>query len=956
MDGRQSKRDDHKFVIENKYFVAEGQPSNEDHNAALNLKRLQEMFADCLDADVVEMVFSECAMNVEKSLESLLVLSHESNGRANNGGLSLERTVDNSNEGRVHVQKTDFASVVKNKSNAMNVKTKSTSSSVNVCNPVDEITKCIKQNIKVLVLMRGLPGSGKSTLANQLVRSTNGAVYSTDDFFTSKNSIYQYDWSRIEEAHQWNQVRTLNAILEGITPIFIDNTNLEEWEMRPYLIMGYDNGYKLCLLEPNTVWKFKTGHLARCNKHAISKDKIERMKERFDLNITVEKMIENLKKYRKHEVQNAERSTCNEKVKTEEEEAPSKIDLDLLMVLNQNNTDSESSSRNTSEHGSFVSQETFWEKDDEFMYSDVRNTECRSTSETSENFSQPKAQRQKKSKQTSAWGHTNGEVVEDCSNVSPQTQSKGLLGSISTHNNWEFPPFPVESCNDVEKDNSVSRFVYNNCVSTQTESMDWALLEMKQSGFGKIENMSPEIPDVANYTKDDVIALPLNKNLRVIKIDRGTLTCDVPGDLTFDEKVAKLGKQFNKATESHIREVLSACHEDIDWAFNLLSEFSDEHFTEMTETRPDYLNTSDLNDKGVAQFVLRLEPAFCEQLQKAFGSVTENSITHDEGVVAISHGVAKLLHHLWKKSLKQNSFDNLLNEKLKKGGDVSVQLEQQNAKSSKQVPINLMETPKSSLKEIMDLEMALNLSWNEYYSCENDNSDAYKNLLSTKLKREQLFKTYPGIERQVLDELFEANAFKLRETISVIDQSLGVSAELSAGTEVWVAAEEVSTKTRVKSCTQFNTSIPKSDESEKQQDEELQDIRNRMYQFCKKRKELFEKARESYAGKKYAVASFYSNQARDYQNKIDTASKQVIHNILSATTSNELDLHGLHSSEVLMTVSTYLRLKMEELKRSKLKKIDVDIITGWGAHSTFAPRIKPMVLNYLQSKPKEQYR
>jgi len=65
---------------------------------------------------------------------------------------------------------------------------------------------------KVLYMMRGVSGSGKSTLARRL--GEGGAIFSTDDFFTSGGK-YEFDRSVIGRAHAWNQARAIKAMGEG---------------------------------------------------------------------------------------------------------------------------------------------------------------------------------------------------------------------------------------------------------------------------------------------------------------------------------------------------------------------------------------------------------------------------------------------------------------------------------------------------------------------------------------------------------------------------------------------------------------------------------------------------------------------------------------------------------------------------------------------------------------------
>ena len=73
--------------------------------------------------------------------------------------------------------------------------------------------------------------------------------------------------------------------------IIIDNTNTERWEMRYYFELGFNNGYKIHILEPNTDWKFKPKLLASKNSHGVPKEKIVMMLDRYERDITVDKLI-----------------------------------------------------------------------------------------------------------------------------------------------------------------------------------------------------------------------------------------------------------------------------------------------------------------------------------------------------------------------------------------------------------------------------------------------------------------------------------------------------------------------------------------------------------------------------------------------------------------------------------------------------------------------------------------
>ncbi|KAF7284345.1 hypothetical protein GWI33_022327 [Rhynchophorus ferrugineus] len=163
---------------------------------------------------------------------------------------------------------------------------------------IDNVIQKINRGDKVLVLLRGLPGSGKSTLGHYILNNTIGDneqtlrnhLLSTDDYFM-KNGVYNYNSMLIGDAHGWNHQRAFSAMSKGYSPIIIDNTNVQMWEMKPYAMMATDFGYFLDILEPDTHWCFNEKELAKRNKHNVPKATIRNMIERYDKNVTPIKLL-----------------------------------------------------------------------------------------------------------------------------------------------------------------------------------------------------------------------------------------------------------------------------------------------------------------------------------------------------------------------------------------------------------------------------------------------------------------------------------------------------------------------------------------------------------------------------------------------------------------------------------------------------------------------------------------
>ncbi|XP_041258441.1 NEDD4-binding protein 2 isoform X2 [Onychostruthus taczanowskii] len=145
---------------------------------------------------------------------------------------------------------------------------------------------------QVLVLLRGVPGSGKSYLARNLLEDNpGGIILSTDDYFY-KHGQYHYDPDCLGAAHDWNRKRAKEAFEMRISPIIIDNTNIQAWEMKPYVALAQQFKYKVMFREPDTWWKFKPKELERRNIHGVSKEKIKRMLERYERCLTVRSILD----------------------------------------------------------------------------------------------------------------------------------------------------------------------------------------------------------------------------------------------------------------------------------------------------------------------------------------------------------------------------------------------------------------------------------------------------------------------------------------------------------------------------------------------------------------------------------------------------------------------------------------------------------------------------------------
>ena len=147
---------------------------------------------------------------------------------------------------------------------------------------------------KVLYVVRGLPGSGKSTLAEDLAKYENAVVFNTDDFFMM-NGEYKFDIKKLEEGHRWNARGATIAMRAEMPVVVTDGTNTMAWEMKPYVQAGVENNYRIILVEPDTSWKMNVEELSRRTKHKVPIEHIQRMKDRWQSNLTLTDILNSVR-------------------------------------------------------------------------------------------------------------------------------------------------------------------------------------------------------------------------------------------------------------------------------------------------------------------------------------------------------------------------------------------------------------------------------------------------------------------------------------------------------------------------------------------------------------------------------------------------------------------------------------------------------------------------------------
>jgi len=128
--------------------------------------------------------------------------------------------------------------------------------------------------MKELFLVRGLPGSGKSTFAKAL----GGINIEADMFFMDAEGNYNFDVSKIKDAHNWCRHSAMEAMKSGADKVIVSNTFTQEWEMEAYYLLAQELGYTVFSL----IVENRHGGV---NEHGVPEEKLEQMRNRFEIKL-----------------------------------------------------------------------------------------------------------------------------------------------------------------------------------------------------------------------------------------------------------------------------------------------------------------------------------------------------------------------------------------------------------------------------------------------------------------------------------------------------------------------------------------------------------------------------------------------------------------------------------------------------------------------------------------------
>ena len=132
--------------------------------------------------------------------------------------------------------------------------------------------------MKSAYILRGLPGCGKSTLAKEIANNLDAIV--SADYYFMKGGKYVFEPRNLGAAHSACRKAFTEALVKGIHPVVVDNTNIKLADFLWYEQEAIGHGYIAFIVEVHS--GDPDEELARRNSHGVPLATITKMRKNFE--------------------------------------------------------------------------------------------------------------------------------------------------------------------------------------------------------------------------------------------------------------------------------------------------------------------------------------------------------------------------------------------------------------------------------------------------------------------------------------------------------------------------------------------------------------------------------------------------------------------------------------------------------------------------------------------------
>ncbi|XP_025425962.1 uncharacterized protein LOC112694641 isoform X1 [Sipha flava] len=835
--------------------------------------------------------------------------------------------------------------------------------------PTNRILYLVSKGFKVMVLMRGCPGSGKSYQATNILNmcyknaNVDEFIFSADKFFINKQSGgYNYIPSKIRQAHQWALENTKKAVLNEVTPIIIDNTHIEAWEMENSIKMGVNNGYWIEILEPISEWAWEGSELAKRNIHYVPLEYIMNSIRRYDHYINTENFLtrfklkysknnqppqlsNNIKKYQLHENLLDEKKKIIEPIIANYEHFNN-----LCISQKQNNYKNENpcTSFNNIDEDPWITN--MIQKKEEpvlFLVNDLENL-----------------------------SNDISDINEDCFSTSPFEEASNFTNkSVNTYeNDFLF----MEVLNEIPEEEYSSYVI-----------------------FGRNRNIND-----GNHSISGTFCG---------KLDKGTITNDELIGIIHKPNISEIRKQFPENVCSLIIELFDKCEGNIDWILDMLFELghniSKEQLQNVIQIEENNLaeniqvqntiekirpnkqdndlsiifpnsksNTLKYNEdtfgkkKKQGKKVMDTKgkkfhtthPSFSIDLRKNI----ENKFTFDDSLYSDHVLNIKKLKEIHNTPINYNLVIPSTSDGIKKDskaendpkekfvqlvidtsvlaqlcdyfGDFSSDLSKTALPMSVRLPEKLAEdlyyclianvpTDICEQEAILKDETLAKTLQEEYKKSTSSNSNSGGLSFAAVLSKQLLLEKFKHFDSKLIMDVLHSNGYKFEESCNILTELSG----------------------RRCLSNQDSPNIENEDNYINKVQPIVQNYEQEALKHAHSRQQFLNKANQSLSSKIHpAVTAYYLKRAEESKQNEKHAKNQELVNMIKQNESTTLDLHHFPVKDAILALDIYLDKHISYLK--KLNEIysrgrQLTIITGRGKHSPKGiARIKPVVIQRLE--------
>ncbi|XP_044262749.1 NEDD4-binding protein 2-like [Tribolium madens] len=952
-------------------------PRNPKHQEGV-IKSLRDLFGNIFHVDIIRSVAHQCNFDIVRSSDILIEMS-------NNIVDQPAKKKPKPKKSPTHTpKKSEPTRVIKSKKSQ----------------ELERVVNNIRQGYKVLVILRGLPGSGKSHLGVVITDVTLGPgnnsqhILSTDDYFI-QNRKYVFDPSRLQEAHEWNHRRAFQAMSRGLSPVIVDNTNTQMWEMKPYAMMATDYGYMIEILEPDTWWCFNDKELARRNTHGVPRAKIKDMLDRYERNVTTQKLlcaysltykfqkppqfrlippIMRQNGYTVPRIQNGVTKSRSTPIFDRQNSIENGVEAINLMDFND------------------VSHET--NQNNAIHTWDLNPIDAilMCTEENQTDVLQPKPA-------TSA----------NQENLFPDIENAWGIDEKALHS-WDIvTPIPeVGNTVDTPSDQQAPKPETRD-VCTSLEPNDWLNDSYKM--------VTAQNRDISVGTPVRVLPPP-----KKTMLDQSCMTDDIPEEITNEEvRIKDLMDLFPRVPKSSLRELFNKCNKNFHWTVDLLlednnlegvetneddedetpsvsnpevpsveteepetskvklfkrktisgdslelkkcleskfdinREFYSDHVYKVkqfkfgphesqpsTSAVPDSDSDSESDDstqddpKNMIE--LNLGETFVNQLETLFGGDDGAFPKGYQPVVQMPLNLARQIYCFYIESLCQqmDAQTHILERLVKEDEELARKL--QNQEESQVVPPR-----EPNFMEIMDEQVAMSIHRRSVEEWKNMTADN----LAAKLTKQKLFAAFPNIDQNALLEIWHAYDYDYNKTVEDLIANVGGSLDEK------IKEPPISTTT-LEEMKQAEENFVNFEQDEEQHPATY--YRDEANKHLKRRVELYEKAKSYFQRGMFEVATFYSELAKKETKLYDKANHIAAAAFIEEHSKrlqkfDTLDLHYFYVKEAIPNLDIFIDRNINLLQGGSKKGIDLFVITGRGKNSEGGRcKIKPAVINRLKKR------